>query len=157
MFTRKTVSIGSVVALALLLHPTPAHAGDRQRVMAISSPSTSLAITFNDAEAGVVDAGTMQWCGGSKRSVVTTRRVIIRIGRPSRELLGTASLRAFLEVSDPRATIRIDGVTLTNSPRLIQTDAPIGSPVSHRIEIEIPVSAPEGPLLASIGWEVTTN
>ena len=28
---------------------------------------------------------------------------------------------------------------------------------AHRIEIEVPTTSAEGPLLASIGWEVTTE
>jgi len=153
MLMRQSVLIGSVIVLALYVH-----AGGRQRAMAVSSPSAStVAIAFLDANGGAIDAGTMTWQGGSRRSLVTTRLVTMRLGAPSHERLGTATLRAFLETPDPRATIRIDGVTLTTTPRLIQAGAPIGIPFSHRIEIEVPLSAPEGPLQASIGWEATTD
>jgi hypothetical protein len=153
MFTRALLSIGSAVLISLV----PVVAGGRQRVMAVSAPREALAITFIDVTAGVVDAGTIVWRGGSKRSVVTTRRVTMRIGDASRESRGTATLRASLETPDPRATIRIDGILIGNAPRIIHSNAPIGIPFVHRLEIEVPTTAADGPLQASIAWEVTTN
>jgi hypothetical protein len=157
MFTRHRLAVGSIVILISLLHPMTLHGGGRRRVMAVSSPSAPPAITFVDAAAGVMDTGTITWHGGSKQSVVTVRRVTMRIGPVSHDPAGTSTLGAFLETADPRATVRIDGVTLTNIPRLIRADAPIGVPFSTRIEIEVPASAPEGPLQFAIGWEVTTK
>jgi hypothetical protein len=153
MFARAILTTASAALIALV----PVCAGGRQRVLAVSAPREALAITFIDAGASVVDAGTFVWRGGSKRSVVTTRRVSMRIGEPSAESRGTATVRAYLETADPYATIRIDGVTLTNAPRIIQSNAPIGIAFAHRLEIEVPVTAPEGPLQASIAWEVTTD
>lgn len=153
MIMRTLLTIG----LAVLTSLVPLVAGGRQRVMAVSAPREALAITFLDNPAGIVDAGTLVWRGGSKRSVVTTRRVTMRIGDASRESRGTATLRASLETPDPRATIRIDGIALGTAPRIIHSNAPIGIAFGHRIEIEVPVTAADGPLQASIAWEVTTN
>ena len=128
-------------------------------MMAVS-PSSAPALTLvgmSGGANGIVDAGTIVWRGGSKRSAVSTRTVILRIGEPSRESRGTATVRAFLETFDPRCTIRIDGVPLTTVPRVIRRQAPVGIAFTHRIEIEVPRTAADGPLQASIAWEVTTE
>ena len=158
MNTRTTRSaIGAVLALlasVLLLSPH-AHAGGRRRVLAVSPPSSSPQLVF--VGAAVVDAGTLVWRGESARVIVSTRTVTLRLGERSRESRGTAVLRAFLETPDPRFTIRVDDVVMTTVPRVIRTYAPIGTPFTHRIEIEVPLTAVDGPLQASIGWEATTD
>jgi hypothetical protein len=152
-----------VVAAALclsLVTPADVQAGGRRRAVAVSPSASNLSLTFLDggrAATAVIDAGTMAWRGGRKQSSVTTRTFAIRIGEAAREPRGSATLRAYLETADPHATIRIDGVVLGTAPRVIQRNAPIGVAVTHRLEIEVPVNAPEGTLAASIGWEVTTE
>jgi hypothetical protein len=90
--------------------------------------------------------------------VAITRRTFgIRIGPPSREARGNATLRAYLETADARAIVRIDGVVLGTQPRIIDRFTPIGITTTHRLEIEVPPSAPEGPLMTTIGWDVTTD
>ena len=129
--------------------------GGRRRAVAVSPPSSELTLTFLNGP--VIDAGPIVLRGGKRKTTIATRTVTMRIGRASREARGTATLRAFLETSDPHASVRINGITLTTAPRIIERHAPIGIAVTHRIEIEVPVSAPEGALAASIGWEVTTD
>lgn len=51
----------------------------------------------------------------------------------------------------------MDSVTLTAAPRVIRRNAPVGLAFTHRIEVEVPITAADGPLQASIGWEVTTD
>ena len=160
MFTRSASSLRTVsLLMSLLFSSLDLHAGNRHRAVAVTPPSSDLAITFVDGSAStaIVDAGTMTWKGGKRRVTVTTKRFGIRIGRPSREARGTATLRAFLETPDPRATIRIDGILIGAAPVTIDRHAPIGVTASHTITIEIPVTAPDGPLAATIGWEVTTE
>ena len=144
-----------LLASVVLLFPLPVHAGGRRRVVAVSPPLSAPQLVI--VGAAVVDAGTIAWRGGSRRSSVTTRNVTMRIGEPSREPRGTATLRAFVEAFDPRCAVRIDGVPLTTAPRVIRRLAPIGIAFNHRIEIEVPVAAADGPLQVSIGWEVTTE
>lgn len=159
MNTRNTSRAATVlVLLSITFLLTPAtKAGGRQRVLAVSPPSSALSITFVDAAAGLLETGTIVWRGGAKRFAVTTRTVRMRIGEVSNDPRGTVTIRAFLEVPDPRCTIRIDGVPLTTAPRVIRTKAPIGVVLAHRIEVEVPITAADGPLQASIGWEVTTE
>jgi hypothetical protein len=155
---RKLIHIAGVVTVMLTLSLPAARldGGGRRRAVAVSPPSSSeLTLTFLDGP--VLDAGPIVWRGGKRRTTITTRTVAMRIGRASREARGTATLRAFLETPDPRAIVRIDGITLGAAPRVIERHAPIGIATTHRIEIEVPVSAPDGALAASIGWEVTTD
>ena len=153
MNTRMVQSRGAMLFLLLFvcLH---VHGGDRRRVRAVSPPSSALAIAF--LEGGLVELGTISW-SGAKRATVTTRTVRLRIGEPPAEARGNVTLRAFLETADPRCTVRVDGVVLTTLPRVIRRNAPVGVPIAHRIEVEVPVTMPDGPLHASIGWEVTTE
>ena len=119
-----------------------------------SSPAPGLTLV---GVSGMVDAGTIAWRGGARPSAFSTRTVTMRIGEPAREPRGTATLRAFVETFDPGCTIRIDGVPLTTVPRVIRRQAPVGIAFTHRIEIEVPRTAADGPLQASIAWEVTTE
>lgn len=126
-------------------------------MLAASRPSSALSIRFIDAAAGLLETGTIVWRGGTRRSTVTTRTVRMRVGEASNESQGSVTIRAFLETTDARCTIRVDGVPLTTAPRVIRTHAPIGVAFAHRIEVEVPISAADGPLQTSIGWEVTTE
>jgi hypothetical protein len=163
MTTQKASSVGTVFTLVLTFTLFLSHdlnAGGHRRAVAAPRPSSELAITFVDgiaAAAAVVDAGPMAWRGVGAKLAKTSRTVGIRIGSPSREPRGTATLRAFLETADPGCVVRVDGVVLSHTPRVVQRHAPIGVAVAHRIEIEVPATAAEGPIATSIGWEVTTD
>jgi hypothetical protein len=147
----------TIAALLLLtsLPPATAAGGVRRRALTVSPAPAPLAITFLGAGA-VLDSGTLTSTGG-RRAAKSTSTVTLRIGAASSEARGTATLRAYLETHEPRETIRIGGVTLGTAPRVIQRHAPIGVAIAHRIEVEVPVTAAEGPLQASIGWEATTD
>lgn len=160
MTMRKSSPIVAAALCLCLVSSADLQAGGRRRAVAVSPPAPNLSLTFLDggrAATAAIDAGTMSWRGGRKHSSRTSRTFAIRIGEAAREPRGTATLRAYLETADPHATIRIDGVVLGSAPRVIQRNAPIGIAVMHRMEIEVPVTAPEGTLAASIGWEVTTE
>jgi hypothetical protein len=123
--------------------------------MAVSPSSPPLQLTI--VGSAVIDAGTIVWRGGAERSTRAVRTATLRIGEASSEPRGTATVRAYVETLDRRCTLRIDGITLTTVPRVIRRHAPVGIPFTHRIEIEVPVTAADGPLEASIAWEVTTE
>jgi hypothetical protein len=139
--------LSTVLYLLFSLHLS---AGGRRRAVAAPQPAEALAITFVDVTGDTMDVGAM--------GIVKTRRSFgIRIGRPSREANGHATLRAFLETADPRCIIRLDGIVLGTQPRVIDRFAPIGTITTHRLEIEVPANVPEGTLLTNIGWDVTTD
>ncbi|MDP9192655.1 MAG: hypothetical protein M3P06_13225 [Acidobacteriota bacterium] len=120
-----------------------------------------MAIAFVEAPAGTMDTGAIVAASGMRRgkagNAITRKTFGIRIGPPSRESRGSATLRAFLETADPRCIVRIDGVVLGIQPRIVERFAPIGIVAVHRLEIEVPTSASEGALFTTIGWEATTD
>ena len=139
----------ALFALLSLLFSLHLPAGGRRRAVSVSPPAEELMIAFVDAPGGMVDTGSI--------AGKTRRTFAMRIGRPSREARGHATLRAFLENGDPRCIVRLDGIVLGTQPRIIDRFTPIGITTTHRLEIEVPASAPEGPLLTTIGWNVSTD
>jgi len=156
MLTARTriLFVSLLIAFALQLP-----AGARRRAVAAPVPSDELSIAFVDAGQALLDAGAIAFrpSKGRRGMATTTRTFGLRIGQPSREARGTATLRAFLETADSRCVVRIDGIVLGTAPRVIRHHAPIGIAMRHRLEIEVPPQAPEGALLTTIGWEVTTD
>lgn len=138
----------ALVTLTLLVS-LELSAGGRRRAVPVSPSLPDLAITFVDAPGGVVDAGAI---AGRTRKTFG-----LRVGQASREPRGHVTLRAFLEVADPRCIVRLDGIVLTNQPVTIRRFVPIGITTMHRLEIEVSASAPEGALLTSIRWDVSTD
>jgi hypothetical protein len=70
---------------------------------------------------------------------------------------GTATVTARLNAQDGRSSVRIDGRLLAGQPVVIDSRAAVGSMTIHILEIEVPASAAEGPVAASISWEVATQ
>jgi hypothetical protein len=137
------------LALFSLLFSLHLSAGGRRRAVSVSPPAEDLTIVFVDAPGGMVDTGSI--------AGKTRRTFGIRIGRPSQEARGHATLRAFFETGETRCIVRLDGIVLDSQPRIIDRFTPIGITTTHRLEIEVPASAPEGALLATIGWNVSTD
>jgi hypothetical protein len=151
------------VPLAVLLLFSLTLTGEGRRRAVASPLLPDLTLTFVDVTAGsgseaAIDTGTMAWRqDGPRRDVtITTRTFGLRIDRRSGDARGTAIVRASLESSDPRCKIRVDGIELGPAPRLIDANAPIGTVTTHRIELEVPVTVPEGAFHSAIHWEVTT-
>jgi hypothetical protein len=158
-FRAATVVITIVVTLFAAVRT---EASGRRRAVATSASPAALAISFVDASgstnAPTLDAGAIRWHQGPGRGrSVTTRTIGIRIGAPSAESLGSATLRAYLEHHDFHQTIRVNGVALAASPQIVDRHTPIGVVTFHRIEIEVSRIAPAGMIASSIRWEVTTD
>ncbi|MEA2491804.1 MAG: hypothetical protein QOH21_3596 [Acidobacteriota bacterium] len=151
--------------LATLILTSLAIAGEgRRRTVAASPLLPDVTITFTDVTAGTgseaaLDTGTIAWRkrGTRRDATITTRMFGIRIDRRSGDTRGTATLRASLDIFDPRCTVRIDGVALGPAPRIIELHAAVGSVTMHRLEIEVPNTVPEGAFHSAIHWEVTTE
>lgn len=107
---------------------------------------------------GWLDVHQLTHKPGSHDDVTRMRRQFgIRIVRADAMATGTARITARLESWDGRATVRLDGRVLTAVPVVVDAHAAVGSVVVHRLEIEVPINAPAGPLAASIAWDVTTD
>ena len=85
------------------------------------------------------------------RGVVARTRVAVRLDSPSGRLV-SARLEAFLASETAGCTVRVDGITLSAVPRLIDAVHRVGEPVVHEIEVSVSPSAPEGTLLSEIEW-----
>lgn len=136
----------TAVLLALTFSASSiALAAPRRR--AVAPVPDDVTITFV-SRAGLLDLGSVV----HKRS----ETVQIRIDRRS-GLRGSAVLRAYLTSPDARCAIRVDGQLLSAAPIIIDPQIPVGAVTSHRIDIEVPVTAAEGPLNTTIGWDASTN
>jgi RNase P/RNase MRP subunit p29 len=65
-----------------------------------------------------------------------------------------ARVRAFVQNDTPGHRVRIDGRLLTSAPQLLDAAVPLGVPVSHVLEIEVPISEHDGALTETIVWQV---
>lgn len=140
-------------ALLLIANLTvPTYAGGRRR-SATTSPAVRDAITISfvgvggSASDAVVDAGPTS-------QQITRHRFGIRLDGPAE---GVAMLRAYLETDDGRSRIRIDGLQLGTTPRVIHANAPIGRTAMHTLEIEVPPTVDAGAFASAIRWDVTTE
>lgn len=140
------------LAVALVVAPA---AAARRRPVVVPEPD-ALTITFV-AAADALDAGPIahDFSRRSPKGVTTvTRTFALRVDRRDGTHGGLVTLRASVEIEDPRCTLRVDGVEIHVVPNTI-TVVPAGTTTTHRIEIEVPTSAEQGALLTSIRWEAS--
>ena len=139
---------------------TPAHA----TVLATTAtgPANALTISFVALDnatrsvagaQGLVDLGTVSANLGAsrKRSIVVRRRVAVRIDSRS-GTMASARLSVALTAETPGSTVRIDGVTLSTVPRMINPAHRTDTAVVHEIELTIPASVPEGAFHNDLEW-----
>jgi hypothetical protein len=88
---------------------------------------------------------------GRTRGIVVRRRVAVRIDS---RLATTSSARlsVALIAEMPGSTVRVDGVTVSTVPRMIQPVHRIGTAVVHEIEMTIPASVPAGSFHNDLQW-----
>jgi hypothetical protein len=138
---RRVLFVAAAVAVVAL----NATAGvTRRRAVRALPVKDELSITFTRP---LVDLGTINH--------KTREEIGVRIDGTT-TLSGRAVLRASLANPDARYTVRIDGITIGAMPVVVDPRASIGVTTIHRIEIEVPASAPEGSLMTSINWEAVT-
>ena len=157
-------------ALAVILSSMVALSGAAaERRSTVARPDDSLTIVFveSDSDQGsMLPAGNDAWLdlksvtrmGASKEKSIRMRhRFGVRVVRAGGAAWGTAMITALLDSYDGRASYRLDGRPLTTAPLVVDAHAAVGTVVFHTLDIDVPVSVPEGPLAASINWQVTTE
>jgi hypothetical protein len=154
------VILSIVVALS-------AAAAERRRVVAPPDDSLTIVFVENDsAQGSMLPAGNDAWLdlksvarmGASKEKSIRIRhRFGVRVVRAGGAAWGTAVITAQLDSYDGRASYRLDGRPLTTATLVVDAHAAVGTVVFHTLDVEVPVSVPEGPLAASINWQVTTE
>jgi transglutaminase-like putative cysteine protease len=152
----------SVALIAMLLAlPGAGSIAAQRKGRAAVPPAGELTISFagrGALGAGVLDLGTVSHAGRDVRKDRTVRRDSVAIVvKRSNGVRGSVVLSAWLSAPDPHCVIRVDGVVLSSVPAIIDPQLAVGTESIHRIEIEVPVSAPEGPLAGAIQWEATTR
>jgi hypothetical protein len=138
------------------------------RRRAAAAPAGALSIEFVDVPASGatllaagsdawVDVNTVSQAGATGKSVRVRRQFGVRIVRTGGVSWGTATVTARVDSPDGRSSLRIDGQALGSMPIVVSARAAIGATNIHTLEIEVRDSVTEGPLAASIAWEVTTQ
>ena len=133
----------------------------------LSRPSNDLRLVFlgSDERAPVYRGGTDDATIDIGRVVAAKcstrgcmRSVVRRQFRVRVDGNGTATrlvrTRAFIQDDVPGHRVRVDGRLLTTIPQIIDAAIPLGAPVPHSLEIEVPISEPEGALNQGIVWLV---
>jgi len=154
------------VVAALLALASPTHADRRRAVAPMDAGAVSL--QFSDVAAGDgsltaagndawLEIGTISKRDARSRGIHVRREFALRVVRASGVSFGTARVTVRLQTWDGRETVLLDGRALTTAPLLIDPSVVIGATVVHRLDIEVPDSAPAGPINASVVWEVTSD
>jgi hypothetical protein len=159
----KRLSALAITLVVLLASTQPARAEKRRATAPPVDDSVTIAfIDVDSGDASMTAAGSEAWLdlktithagAGGERVTRMRRRIGIRLLRANGLALGTAAISVRLESWDGRATFRIDGKQLTGAPLTIDAHFAVGPVTVHTIEIEVPVSAAEGALAASMRWE----
>ena len=64
----------------------------------------------------------------------------------------SARVSVALAVETPGCVVRVDGLTLSTVPRMINPVHRVGATVVHEIEMTIPASVPAGAFLSNLQW-----
>lgn len=143
-----------------LLPAMPLPAAERHAAVT-SIAALSLEFVEVDAATGPdawLDLKTIHHDAKSRERFTRVRRRFgIRVLRAGGAAWGTAAVTARLDAPDGRSTVRVDGRPLSLAPLVIDARAAVGAVTMHTLEVEVPDAVPEGPLAASIAWEVTTE
>jgi len=99
---------------------------------------------------GSVSAGPGRTRG---KAIVVTRRIAVRLDG----MAPTARVSVALLAETPGCTVRLNGLTLSSVPRLVDPMHRIGSAVVHQLEMSIPAGVPAGPLLSNLQWLAETD
>jgi len=158
--------------LALLLVAAllalPASAARRRSAAPVAGDT--LSIVFVDAGAGgdgLTAAGEEAWLdvnnvahpvGGRGHVTRVSRRFGVRVV-PTNGVAtsGAVTIKARLQSSDGRTTMRLDGKLLTEAPAIVDFHAAIGAVAVHVLDIEINDSVAPGPIAAAISWEIVAQ
>jgi hypothetical protein len=158
---RRWIAIGTMLLAASALH-------GQLRRRAVSPVDDTISIEFVDVAAGDgsltraqgnawLDVGTVFKREQREKGIRVRRAIGMRLVRSGGVQYGTARLTAKLQSWDGQSSVRIDGQPLTSAPLLVDSRAPIGPVLTHRMEIVVPETGKPGPIDASIVWEVTTD
>jgi hypothetical protein len=91
------------------------------------------------------------------RSFVVSTRFSLRVDCPGSSSSATVNLTMSRIDADPADDITIDGTRLGSASQILLQSMPCGSSSEHRLEVEVPVSTPAGPLGSAVAFVATLN
>jgi hypothetical protein len=116
---------------------------------------------------GALDLGPVSYMAGTAREGISvTRRTrsflistVFGLRVATEGVGGTAQLLGLVTHLNPGTRISVDGINLSPAPQVLQVAIPFGEVSRHRLEIEIPVDAPEtvSQTLNAIAYQVISN
>jgi hypothetical protein len=145
--------------LLLAITTTPALAA---APAAMWGPASALSVRFvpidssipnGPGSAAFLDFGTVSAKAGAARrgGIVVHQRVAVRLDGPP-GAPASARLSVALTEETPGCTVRLDGMTLSTFPRLIDPVHRVGTAAVHEIEVTIPTTVPPGTVLSNLQW-----
>jgi hypothetical protein len=145
----------------LLLSSLDLDAAGRRRAVN-TSHDDSIHVKFEVAEGGdgMLDSGVISQAtddAGRRGESTVTRRFGVRLEGAAGSGGTFATLLAFVENPDPNMVVKLNGITLTATPVVVDPQVRVGSLRQHTLQLTVPVDAPEGMFQASIGWQVITD
>jgi hypothetical protein len=131
----------------------------------LSRPMDELRLVFLDADErapvrqgardqAMIDVGRVVAASCPSRRCVRTvvrRQFRLRIDGVA-TTARAARTYALLQNDVPGHRVRLDGRLLSSGPQLIDAALPLGVPIAHTLEIEIPISEPAGIINENIIW-----
>ncbi len=93
----------------------------------------------------------------NSRSFVVSTRFALRVDCPGPSSSSSVNLTMSRVDADPADDITIDGTRLGSAAQILLQSIPCGSSSEHRLDVEVPVSTPAGPLGTAVAFVATLN
>lgn len=128
--------------------------------VSVSAPATALTLRLlpldgaarsdaaGDAFVHIGSVSAHPGPGRKNAPIVVRQRVGLRLDGQ----YASARVSVALAVETPGCIVRVDGVTLSTVPRMINPVHRVGATVAHVIEMTIPASVPAGAFLSNLQW-----
>lgn len=164
--------LAPIVALAVSGQPSGAPravpavaAAPASPTVTILSASTGAMIRSQGAGNAALDLGRVSYFRGASMpgessqktpgSFVISTRFVLKVDCPGSS--PSSQVNVTMSRTDAAAThsMTIDGITLGSAPQVLAQSMPCGSSSEHRLDIEVPVSTPAGPIGSTVAFEAT--
>jgi hypothetical protein len=151
------VALAMVLASVLAARTFPGVTGlDEYVVTALPADGRAVAANGGQLDLGPIsyqDPESRRHGAGRNGSFSVQRYFRLRLEHRSGKA-GRVALTAALVHGCSSCKVSVDGIPITLAPQIILRKADLNSTTAHRLEIEIPVSAPPGFVDAEIRWQV---
>jgi hypothetical protein len=158
---RRALSLFCMLSLLAATSAPAASAG----TVAVSGPASALTLRLLPLDGAVhTDAGgdafvhvgsvSAHPAPGRKSAPILVRQ---SVGLRLDGQYASARVSVALAVETPGCVVRVDGLSLSTVPRMINPVHRVGATVVHEIEMTIPASVPAGAFLSNLQWFAETD